>query len=101
MEPYTQDPDAELDYGFDWGKYWLGAGDEIDTSSWSIEPSGELQVQDGSEKKSTNETSCILEVADGVADDQVIGKSYMVTNHIVTIDGYIDERSLIIRIQER
>lgn len=97
MKTIEQDPSAILDYGVDWSD-WLNDADEIDTSSWSVDPSGELVVETGSESTSTTETECNLKIDDSVSEDDVIGNEYIVTNGIVTTDGLEDERSFRVRI---
>jgi len=36
MTRFLKDPDAVLDYGFDWSD-WLADGETISTSTWTVE----------------------------------------------------------------
>jgi len=100
MRDFIQDPDSSLDYGFDWSS-WLKDSDNLDSSSWTISPSGELEVKTGSESISLYETKCVLQLADGVSKSDVIGNYYKVTNSIVTVEGYEADRSFKVKISER
>ena len=86
---YLKDPDAVLDYGFDWSD-WLADGETISTSTWTI-PTG---LTEDSETETTTATKVWL--SGGTA-----GTDYTVSNKIVTSDGRTDERSMTIRVQER
>ena len=86
---YLKDPDAVLDYGFDWSD-WLADGETISTSTWTI-PTG---LTEDSETETTTATKVWL--SGGTA-----GTDYTITNKIVTSDSRTDERSMTIRVQER
>lgn len=85
---YTKDPDATLDYGFDW-EAWLD-GDTIVTSTWIV-PAG---LTKDSDTKTTTATTVWLS---GDTEGQV----YSVTNRIVTSGGRTDDRSLTIVVSDR
>ena len=85
---FTKDPDAVLDYLIDWTR-WL-ASDKIATSAWIV-PSGLTNVGD-----SKAATTATVWLAGGTA-----GQSYTVTNRITTTGGRTEDRSIIIRIEER
>jgi hypothetical protein len=85
---FTKDPNAVLDYSIDWSR-WL-AGDEIATSEWTI-PAPLAKVSD---TKTTTKTTMWL--SGGVA-----GQSYTVTNRITTIGGRTEDRSFLIKAEER
>lgn len=87
-QQFTKDPDATLDYSIDWSK-WL-AGDTILTSEWSV-PTGLTQVN-----VSNTTTKATVWLSGGSA-----GQSYTVTNRIITAGGRTDERSIIIRVENR
>lgn len=90
MARYLKDPNAVLDYGFDWGTDgWLGA-DTIATSTWTV-PSGLT-----SEASSNTTTTATVWLSGGTA-----GQVYEVTNRIVTAAGRTDERSFTIRVENR
>ena len=86
---FIKDPDAVLDYSVDWSK-WL-AGDQIQTSSWSVSDPA-LEAADDS--NTTSRT--VVWLAGGV-----VGQTYTVTNRITTSGGRTDERSLVIQVQDR
>lgn len=85
---FVKDPNAVLDYAVDWSR-WL-AGDEIATSTWTV-PAGLTKLGD-----STTTTRATVWLAGGT-----VGQSYTVTNRITTAGGRTEERSFIIRVEER
>jgi len=93
MKGYIKDPDAIVDYQFDWSP-WLQT-DRISTSTWSISPSGSLTVVAASETIiSQLQTRCFVEGGD-------VGEEYTLTNRVETIGSRTDDRSIKIRIQNR
>lgn len=89
MKGFVKDPDAVLDYTFDWGP-WLN-GDEIDSSNWTLE-SGITRVTDDIPTTSTTR----IFVSGGTA-----GQNYTLTNRVVTTGGRTDDRSFEIRVRQR
>lgn len=89
----TKDPDADLDYGFKWHK-WLQTGETIDTSTWTITPSGELSTDADSINVDGNIT--IVWLQGGVA-----GSKYLVKNQVTTSLTRIDERTMRVHVLER
>lgn len=88
---YLKDPQAILDYGFDWEELnWLEAGESIVTSTWSV-PSGITKESD-----THNDTTTTIWLSGGTANND-----YIVVNHIVTSAGREDDRSHIIRVRDR
>jgi hypothetical protein len=85
---FIKDPNATLDYAVDWSR-WL-AGDEIAASAWIV-PAGLTMVSETS-----TATTATVWLAGGAA-----GQSYTVTNRITTVAGRIEDRSFIIRVEER
>lgn len=85
---FTKDPDAILDYSVDWSR-WLD-GDEIATSDWTV-PTGLTKVSD---TKTATKTTAWL--SGGVADE-----SYTVTDRITTTGGRTEDRSFIVKVEER
>jgi hypothetical protein len=85
---FTKDPDAVLDYSIDWSR-WL-AGDQVATSSWTL--------PDGLEKVSDAQTSTKTTVW---LRGGTIGESYTVTNRITTSGGRTDDRSFLVKIEDR
>ncbi len=86
---FVKDPNADLDYNFDWTE-WLQAGEVISVSTMTV-TSG-LGV-DSSSHTSTSATAWLI---GGTA-----GKSYKLVNEITTNQGRTDQRTMIIRVQDR
>ena len=87
-EFYIKDPGAKLDYQIDWSA-WLGA-DTISTSAWTVQ-TGLTKVSD----THTTTTSTVW------LSGGTLGASYTVVNHIVTVGGREDDRTLVISIQDK
>jgi hypothetical protein len=85
---FTKDPDAVLDYEWDWSA-WLGA-DTI--ASHTVTADSGLTV-DSSAKTATAVTVWL--------SGGTVGASYNVTCHIVTAAGREDDRTIGITVQER
>ena len=85
---FTHDPDAVLDYLFDWSD-WLGA-DTI--ASHTVTAAAGLTV-DSTEATTTTVTAWLSGGTDGA--------SYAVTCHIVTAAGREDDRTATITMQSR
>lgn len=85
---FAKDPNAVLDYSVDWSR-WL-AGDEISTSEWIV-PAGLTKITD---TMTTTKTTVWL--SGGTAD-----QSYTVTNRIVTTGGRTEDRSFVVKVEER
>ncbi|GAA0945967.1 hypothetical protein [Actinocorallia libanotica] len=91
MARYTKDPDAVLDYVFEWGS-WLN-GDEIESSSW-VADTGIVISTDPA--PSIDGTRTIVWLSGGAAS-----RSYAVTNRIITAAGRQDERTIVIDVRNR
>jgi len=89
MSSILKDPDAVLDYGFNW-EDWLADGETISASSWDVE-SG-LTV----DSSSFDDTQTVVWLSGGT-----VGEEYVITNHIVTSAGREDDRSHTIKMKER
>lgn len=90
LEVFTKDPDATLDYGFDWATDgWLGS-DTIASATWVV-PSG---LTKGSETNTT--TTATVWLSGGT-----VATDYTVTCRITTAGGRIDDRSLLIQVRNR
>ncbi|MCC6362215.1 MAG: hypothetical protein IT165_01755 [Bryobacterales bacterium] len=85
---FTKDPNAVLDYSIDWTR-WLD-GDTIATSEWIV-PSGLTKVTDSR----TTKTATVW-LSGGVAS-----QSYTLTNRITTTGGRTEDRSFIVKVEER
>ena len=91
---YVKDPDAVLNYGFDWRGGspgpWLADGVTISTSTWAV-PAG---ITKDSDSKTATVTTIVL--SGGTA-----GESYVLTNHIKGSDNLEDDRSMQVDVRER
>jgi hypothetical protein len=85
---FVKDPDAVLDYNFDWTP-WL-AGDTITSSSWVAE-SGITVDSDG-----FTATMTTVWLSGGAA-----GEKYEITNTIGTSNGRSEDRTFRIRVREK
>jgi hypothetical protein len=90
MKGFVKDPDAILDYGFDW-TLWLD-GDTIATSSWILDAG--ISIQQGTATYNNTKTS--VYISGGVKDG-----NYKVTNRITTASGRTDDRSFTLRVRQR
>jgi hypothetical protein len=90
VRTYSKDPDASLDYGFDWSE-WLASGDTIATSTWISTPVG-LTIYDTA--FGDDATLCWIS---GGTD----GTTYLVTNRITTLDGRIEDRTFELVVAQR
>ena len=88
---FLLDPDADLDFGFDWSD-WLADTETISTSTWTITPVVGITQHDDS--KSTTVTLVWLK-------EIVAGVTHRVTNSIVTSDDRKDDRSFYVKGIER
>lgn len=93
MTLLLKDPEATLDYSVDWGCEYL-AGDVLAASDWAISP-----VEEGGLVIVGNQFDLLaatVQVAGGKA-----GRIYRLTNHVVTVEGREDRRSIMIRVEKR
>ena len=88
-DDYTKDPDAVLDWKFDWYN-WLTNGETISTSTFIVTPG--LTV---------NSTSNTGSAATVWLSGGRTGQAYLVTNRITTSAGRTDDRSITIRVKDR
>jgi hypothetical protein len=93
---FTKDPDSNEPRGLDWTLYLEAIDDDetIVSSSWSVDPTGELTLNSASIVTGGKKTQ--VRYADGDA-----GETYTVTNRITTSSGVIDDRSFLVRVRER
>jgi hypothetical protein len=89
MTIFYKDPDAVLDYGFDWSS-WLDVGETI--SSYTIDEDTGITVDSDSESAGV----ITVWLSGGTA-----GETYAVRCEIVTSDSRTDERTMIIKVKER
>lgn len=80
----TKDPDADLDWEFDWSD-WMASGDSIVSSTMTIDgPDGAL-VKDSDSFAGTTATIWL--------SGGTLHQSYSVTNRITTAEGRSDDRT--------
>lgn len=94
MANLVKDPDAHVDFGFDWSQ-WLKAGDTISSSEWILDPANtdeDLEIENDTHTAS----GTVVFVTGGT-----VGVSYSITNRIETADGLKDDRTLTILVKER
>jgi len=89
MKTFLKDPDAILDYNWDWTE-WLG-NDRIDSFAVSVHTGMSLVAEE--------------ELTPGIITAWLSGGtaklSYTVTCQITTLGGRTDERSALFNVQER
>ena len=89
MKTFIKDPDAKLDYQWDWSD-WLDSGDEIASAVFTV-PSGLTNV---SNSKTT--TTATIWLSGGTA-----GETYEIACEITTAQTRIDERTVCIRVRHK
>lgn len=85
---FTKDPQSVLDYSIDWSR-WL-AGDEIATSDWTVPP----PLAKVTDTKTTSRTTVWL-------SGGAVGQTHTVTNRITTAGGRTEDRSFLVKAEER
>lgn len=89
FETVTKDPDATLDYGFDWTN-WMQTSETISTVAWTVATG----LTKGSED--TGDYIAKVWLSGGTA-----GQRYTVACKITTNQSRIDERTMTIIVEER
>ena len=90
---HLKDPGAVLDYAVDWGAEYLD-GDTITSSSFAVEP---VEAGGAAITAMANDFAvATVTVAGGIA-----GRQYRVTNHVVMASGREDERTIVLRVEQR
>lgn len=91
-----KDPDATLDYAFDWTLYLADISDTISAATFVLDPSL-TQV-----RSAFNALTATVWVSGGVAPtDPSVPNQLAVTCRITTAGGRIDDRSVFLKIQPR
>jgi hypothetical protein len=93
MTIFAKDPAAALGYGIDWAAEYL-TGQSITASNWAVMPdeAGGLMAE-----TPLIETGRTLVTLTGGRP----GCVYRITNQVMLSDGGRDERSLLVRVEER
>jgi hypothetical protein len=89
MREFLKDPDAVLDYVFDWSS-WLATSETITTSV--------ITVETGLTKASESSTTTTAKVWLSGGTE---GERYKITSRITTNQGRTDDRSAIVRVANR
>jgi hypothetical protein len=93
MAMFLKDPDGLVDYRVDWAAA-CAAGQAIAESVWTVEPAGsDAPVVSGS---SISDKVAIMRLSGGAR-----GSTYRIGNRVTLSDGTIDERTLLIRVEDR
>ena len=87
---FIKDPDATLDYAFDWSTYWLQDDESIISHI--------VTVSSGLTKDMESENSGIVTVWLSGGN---VGENYEVSCRIVTSFGRTDDRTIKIMVRER
>ena len=90
VRSFQKDPDASLDFGFDWTE-WLESGDVVLSSAWTSTPSGLTLFG-----PDFGPTSTVTWLSGG--ED---GTEYLVTNRVTTRDGRTDDRTFAVSVIQR
>ncbi|MCF2514584.1 hypothetical protein LVY65_05830 [Sphingomonas sp. G124] len=93
MTLLLKDPEATLDYSVDWGCEYL-AGDALASSDWAISPAEVGGVSVVSSRFDL--LMAAVQVEGGIA-----GRLYRLANHVVTVEGREDSRSIMLRVEKR
>lgn len=90
ITPFIQDPDAVLDYPFDWSTYL--AGDTIQSSTF-VADDNDIVI----------ESDAILDTEHTVVwlSGGTKGKRYAITNHVLTTGGREDDWTIYVLVRER
>ena len=92
MSFYLKDPQSRVDYAMDWSGD-LGA-QTIAESAWSISPEEAGGVVVDSASFDNNRSTARL-------SGGVIGHVYQIGNRVTLSDGRIDERSILLRVENK
>jgi hypothetical protein len=90
---FVKDPGATIDYAVDWSAGYL-AGQNVTESSWTVAPAeaGGVAV----EASMVMPGKTVVTLAGGKA-----GHQYRITNRVRFSDSRSDERTLVVRVEER
>jgi hypothetical protein len=94
MTLVLKDPASVLDYAIDWGAQYLDPTDMLAESSWSVVP-----VEDGGVAIVSSDISDRVSTVN--VQGGVPGRIYRLFNRVVAQSGRIDERSVVLRVEQR
>jgi hypothetical protein len=90
---FLKDPGGALDYSADWAAL-LAPGVTLVASGWAVAPDEAGGLVAGAATHTA--TTATVRLSGGIA-----GRSYRVVNRVTLSDGNVDERSLVVRVEER
>lgn len=90
MSIFVKDPGSVIEHAVDWDAGYL-AGRSITQSTWTVLPAG-LTLSD----PHTAEGRTVITLSGGS-----VGLVYRVSNRVTLSDGSSDERTLVVRVEER
>lgn len=93
MSYYLKDPGSRVDYAIGWAEGYLD-GQVIAGSSWTVAP-----VEAGG--VAIVEASFDLQRAAATLSGGIEGHIYRVSNRVTLSDGRSDERSILLRVEQR
>lgn len=91
----SKDPNANLDYAFNWAAYLADITDTIVDAEFVVDPSLTITAQ------AFDSTTATVWLSGGVAPDAPAANELRVTCRITTAEGRIDDRSVFLKIVER
>ncbi len=91
MSIFVKDPAASVDHAIDWGSAFL-AGRSITAAVWSVLPAGALSLSNA--RSEAGRTAITL-------TGGAVGQIYRVTGRVTLSDGSNDERTLVVRVEDR
>jgi hypothetical protein len=89
---FVKDPNAVLDYVFDWGTDYLAVGETISTRTVTVDTG----LTKDSDSITGGSTSVTVWLSGGTA-----GVSYQVTCRITTSSGRTDDWTITVKVQQR
>ena len=92
-DQFTKDPQALLDYTWDWGPWLADVDDTIDTATVTMPPG---LTAEGAADVNAAATAVTQRIAGGELE-----KRYTAVCQITTVGGLIDERSIYFMIDNR
>jgi len=92
MSYYLKDPQSRVDYAIDWTPYLDGR--TIADSLWSVHPNeaGGVAI-DGASFAATRTAATLT--------GGRVGHVYAIANHVTLSDGRSDDRSIVLRVEQR
>lgn len=94
-DPFIKDPDAVLDYAVSWASWLSSVSDTLASSTWSIvTPATDPPLVIDTDVSNT--TVATVWLRGGLA-----GTKYELLNHITTIGGREDDRTVYVKVKQR